>query len=285
MLSETFGRRQFLAAATGIATFPFPSHANVVPPPCEDQEKFLSTAKVTRRRSAGLGITGSQRLTMELDGLVHEAHWQVIDEFKTVFQGARGTEMNFRDTYKYNIAGYHLDRMLDMNMIPVSVKRRLDGSEGSVTWWVDDVMMNGLDRYKKKIEPPDKDRWNRQMFVAHVFDQLIANTDRNLGNFVITKDWTVWLVDHTRAFRAVRGIPEPKNLTKCCRALLERLRTISKDEIETKLSPWVGKFEMQGLLARKDLIVAHFDKRIASQGESNVLYDYLPARKTEVGRA
>ena len=51
-------------------------------------------------------------------------------------------------------------------MVPVSVKRRLEGSEGSATWWVDDVLMTGLDRFKKKIEPPDKDRWNRQMFVA-----------------------------------------------------------------------------------------------------------------------
>jgi hypothetical protein len=27
------------------------------------------------------------------------------------------------------------------------------------------------------------------MYVCRVFDQLIYNTDRNLGNLVITKDW------------------------------------------------------------------------------------------------
>ena len=36
--------------------------------------------------------------------LEHDAHVQCIDEAKTTFQGQQGTEMNFRDTWKFNVA-------------------------------------------------------------------------------------------------------------------------------------------------------------------------------------
>ena len=37
--------------------------------------------------------------------------------------------------------------------------------------------------------------------MMYLFDELISNIDRNQGNIVYTKDWRLWLIDHTRAFR------------------------------------------------------------------------------------
>ena len=34
-----------------------------------------------------------------------------------------------------------------------------------------------------------------------VWDELIQNKDRNAGNIIWTSDWSMWLIDHTRAFR------------------------------------------------------------------------------------
>ena len=39
------------------------------------------------------------------------------------------------------------------------------------------------------------------MSLVRVFDQLIGNIDRNVGNLLITSDWRIWAIDHTRAFR------------------------------------------------------------------------------------
>jgi hypothetical protein len=86
-------------------------------------------------------------------------------------------------------------------MIPVSVERKVGGKTSAITWWVDDVMMDEMKRTNKKIDPPDRDIWNKQMYVVRVFDQLIYNTDRNLGNLLIDKNWRLWMIDHTRAFR------------------------------------------------------------------------------------
>ena len=41
------------------------------------------------------------------DGQVtHDVHIQTIDVAKPVFEAGRNTEVNFKDTYRYNIAGY-----------------------------------------------------------------------------------------------------------------------------------------------------------------------------------
>ena len=58
------------------------------------------------------------------------------------------------------------------------------------------------------------------MWLVRLFDQLIYNVDRNLGNLVIDKSWTVWMIDHSRAFRLFDKLKTPGNLTKCDRQLL-----------------------------------------------------------------
>src|SRR3712207_8869744 len=50
-----------------------------------------------------------------------------IDEAKQSYQTDRGTEINFKDSWKYNIAAYRLDKLLELNMIPVSIERTLPG--------------------------------------------------------------------------------------------------------------------------------------------------------------
>ena len=156
-----------------------------------------------------MGITNSQRATLDDGRLKHDAHIQTVDIQKASFQTATRTELNFRDSYKFNMAAYELDKLLELNMVPVSVERKVGGDMAAVTWWVDDTLMTELDRHKKKMEPPDLKTWNPQMYVCRVFDQLIYNTDRNLGNLVITKDWKIWMIDHTRAFRTMKDLPDP----------------------------------------------------------------------------
>ena len=143
----------------------------------------------------------------------------------------------------------------------------------AVTWWVDDTLMTELDRKKKKIEPPDPRSWNQQMYDCRVFDQLIYNTDRNLGNLVITKDWKIWLIDHTRAFRMMKDLLSPQNLAQCDRKLLAKMRELSKDVLNQRLDKYLTDREIEGLLARRDKIVQFFDALIAQKGEAAVLFD------------
>ncbi len=238
-----------------------------------EQETFLRNAKVVRTRAAGVGITGSRRATLSDGPLTHDAHIQVIDEAKAIFQGTGGTEMNFRDTWKFNIAAYRLDRLLGLQMTPVSAERRFEGKAGSFTWWVDDVLMMELDRHKKKIKAPDAERWNCQMHVVRIFDQLICNVDRNLQNLLITKNWDLWMIDHTRAFRLHKKVIAPKNVERCDRKFLARLKELDRATLRETLQPYVNPMEIDGLLGRRDHIVQLLESNIQKLGEANVLYD------------
>jgi hypothetical protein len=247
--------------------------ASAPPSDCPSMESFLKKAKIVSQKDLSVGVTIPSRATLVDGTFRHDASVQTVDVKSPVFQGGVTSEVNFRDTWEYNVAGYELAKLLKLNMVPPYVERKVRGKDASVSWWIDDAMME-KDRYKKNIQPPDSAKWNNQMFAARVFHELIADTDFNMTNVLITKDWSVWLIDFSRAFRMTKTIRNPKELTKVDRTLLANLRTLDADVVRERLGRWVGKLELDGLLARRDLIVQFFEKEIAAKGEAAVLYDF-----------
>ena len=225
------------------------------------KEEFLLKAKVVKNRVVSTGITGTFRATLSDGSLTHDASIQTIDESKAKFEGPLTTEFNFKDSWKFNVAAYKLDRILGLNMVPVTVERRHTGKSASYTWWVDDVVMDEGDRQKKKIEAPDPDYWNAQIQMVRVFDQLIYNMDRNLANLLIDKNWRIWMIDHSRAFRTLTLLKEPKNLARCDQDLLEKLKQLNVETLKKELGMYLAAPEIKGLLARRDRIVKAFEEK------------------------
>jgi hypothetical protein len=246
--------------------------AKPAPLPDAEIEQFLLKGQQGKTRAAGKGITGSLRMTMTYEGLTHDAHIQIIDESKREFRSQQGTEFNFRDYWGFNIAGYKIDRLLGLNMVPVSVERRYRSSMAAYTWWLDDVLMDEADRLKKKISPPGEalERWNQEMQLVRLFDQLIANIDRNLGNLMITKDWNIWMIDHTRAFRTNPSLKTPGNISRCDRQVFARLKELDKPTLSKAVGRSLQGYEIEAILKRRDAIVAIIEQR----GE-NGLFDRL----------
>jgi hypothetical protein len=235
-------------------------------------EEFLLKGSQGKTRAAGKGITGSLRMTMTYQGLTHDAHIQMIDESKREFRTDQGTEFNFRDYWGFNIAGYKIDRLLGLDFVPVSVERRYRSNIAAFTWWLDNVLMDEAERLKKKISPPAEalERWNQEMQLLRLFDQLIANVDRNLGNLMITKDWNIWAIDHTRAFRTNTTLKTPGNIARCDRQVFARLKQLDKPTLSKAVGRSLQSFEIDAILKRRDAIVAIIEQR----GESG-LFDRL----------
>lgn len=235
-------------------------------------ETFLLTARIDKVRPAGDGITNSQRATLSDGTVTHDAHVQVVDEARTRFETAKITELNFKDTYRYNIAAYRLAQLLDLDNVPMSVERSVQGKPAAVTWWVDEVMMDEGDRQKKKMTDPNPQRGGGYVFRQRVFDELIQNRDRNLGNLLYTNDWKMWMIDHTRAFRTGRQLLKPEQLTRIERSLLAKLRELNVESLTQEAGRSLTKEEIAGVMARRDVIVKLFDDRIAKTSEGAVLY-------------
>ena len=265
--------RVLAALAIGLSTLaaqqPAPPAATLT---CTEIEAFLKNAKVGRQRSIPVGVTLPTRTTLDDGTRQHDAAVQTADVSATTYATGRGTELNFRDSWKFNVAGYELAKLLELNMVPPYVERTVAGKPASLSWWVNDAMMD-RDRVQKKISPPDVERWNNEMYAARVFRELIGDTDFNQTNTLITKDWRTWMIDFTRAFRRTTTLQHPDNLRKIDRRLLVGIQRLTLDVLQQKVGRHLIKPEMEAILARRNLIVQRFEAEIASKGEAAVLYD------------
>jgi len=217
------------AVALGAVLFTWPVAAEN--PTDAEIEEFLHRGEIGVQRNVPKGVTLPTRATLEYKGMKHDASIQTVDISKTEFKSAKGTELNFRDSWKYNVAGYELAKILELNMVPPYVERSVGGQSASLSWWVNDSMME-IDRHQKKVTPPDLDNWNKQMYAVRVLHQLVYDTDPNLTNVLITPDWQLWVIDFTRAFRLFKDVRDRKDLVQCDRRFLARLRTLDKPVLQ-----------------------------------------------------
>jgi hypothetical protein len=248
-------------------------------PPLTDkaQEEFLLHAEIVDYRYAAVGVTGSLVATLRRDGFVHDVHVQVIDQYKASYRMGSQTEMDFRDSWRGNVAAYRLDRLLGLRMTPVSVKRSYRGKLAAFTWWLDDALMDEKKRRETNTAVPDAETWDRERRMVRVFDQLIHNSDRNLGNLLFDKQWRLWMIDHTRSFKIFGDLTDPTELgDRCERDLLAGLRRLDRATLQAALAGVLGKGQIDGLLARRDKIVRYYEAHIAAVGAETLLYDLPP---------
>jgi hypothetical protein len=243
----------------------------------EQQREFLLNARIVSSRKVGIGVTGSLRLTLSDGTITHDAHFQSIDERSTaedIRQGRkRAGELRFADSYKFNIAAYELARLLGLgDMMPVTVERRYRGQPGSLSWWVDDVLMDENEREKTSALPPNSVAFARERQRMFVFAELLRDTDRNKGNVLYTKDWRLIMIDFTRAFRVDRELRQPDILQQCERGLYERLQTLTREQVDAATRNYLTGSEIAAVMSRRQLIVDRLAALIKERGEKAVLY-------------
>jgi len=267
LLAVTWGAAP--CAAQNAAPAAPPVQAVLTP---QEMEGLLTNAKIIATKGVSKGVTDARRVTLSDGRITHDAQIQDVDIYKPIFEVAGKSEVNFRDTYRYNIAAYRLSQLVGLSEVPMSVLRRVDGKPAAVTWWLDDVMMDEGDRQKKQVSSPNPTRTASYFHILRVFDELIQNRDRNAGNLLWTRDWGMWMIDHTRAFRLGRELLKPELLDRCERTLLERMRGLTAAAVAETMGDMLLKVEVDALMARRDLLVTLFDARIAQRGEAAVLY-------------
>ena len=238
-----------------------------------EMEAFLLNAELSDIRGVGAGVTGSLRASASDGRLTHDVHIQAVDDRRSgIIVGGRA-ELNFRDSYNYNIAAYRLAALLGMDSVPMSVRRAVRGVPSAVTWWVDDVAMTEGERFEQGTLGPNPAVTAQQFYAMYVFDELIQNRDRNRGNALWTSDWKLWLIDHTRAFRPDVELTRPERLSRIGRGLLEGLRQLTPGALDAAVDGVLDRPLRAAVMQRRDLLVQHFDERIARLGEAAVVID------------
>ncbi len=263
-------------ARGGQVASPPPAPAGQTAAPALSREQireFLLTANIIKAKDTVKGVTRPLRMTLSDGTLTHDAAFSTVDEHKNIerFEGGRA-ELDFVDSYKFSLAAYKVAELVGLDhMMPVHVEREWRGKKGALAWWVDAKMDEG-ERLKSKVTIPNPAAWNQQMYRMRVFMQLVADTDRNVGNLLIDADWKLWMIDFTRAFRRNKSVLSDKDLKKCDRELLAKLRTLTAEQVAAATKPYLTNAEVVPLLSRRDQIVKLFDALAARNGEAQVLY-------------
>jgi hypothetical protein len=250
-----------VALTLGFAVLPSARQAALPVLTDAQKEEFLLRAKIVEARELSKGITGSVRATLSDGTLTHDAHIQAIDQYKERFQAKDRLEINFRDSWHFNVAAYRIDRLLDLQLVPVAVQRNWRSRRAAFSWWVDDVMMDEGERLEKNLSAPDLSCWNAQTRLLRLLDELIDNADRNLGNMLITNTWRIWAIDHTRAFRFSKTPRHPERLVTIDRGVLRRLEALDFKTVKQAVEGHISDADVRNLLARRDAIVERFEAR------------------------
>lgn len=182
------------------------------------------------------------------------------------------SEVNFQDSWQTEIAAYRVDRLIGLGLVPATIERRIEGRLGSLQWWVQS-MMPEAQRVEKKIAPPDRLAWTHRMMRVRLFDQLIANVDRHLNNLLVTAEFELRLVDHSRSFRLTRDLRKPERLPMFSRTLLQGIRTLTRENVRDATGRYLTPGQIARLIQRRDAILALAARLVAERGEAAVLYD------------
>ena len=267
-----------IAAAPDQET-PAQPQAPAAPPPClgkfashGEAESFLTDADIVQSRSIPRGVAAPQKLTLEKDGRQEFAVFKSIDEHRPgITQLPTGPEVDFKDSWKYEVAAYEVDKLLGLNMIPPTVERVHNSRRGSLQLWIDGCMSEA-ERTAKKLSPPGPMAWRQQIFKARAFDSLIYNIDRvNINNLLITPDWKVILIDHSRSFKNVGDLRFPKDLTFFSKSLMGSLRGLEEKALQEHCGKWLTIYEIRLMLQRRDKILRLYDQAVA-ENKPGVMY-------------
>jgi hypothetical protein len=220
-------------------------------------ERFLLEGEILLDEEVGEGITNPHRLTLKHNAIVGRAIFKTHDEVNHEVTFTSMAEIGFADRYVYEIAAYRLDRMLGLNLVPVTVLRTVNGEEGSLQYWIEDAihLQKAMD---DGISTRDPARFVASKQAMQVLDALIFNIDRNPSNILITPgDDGFHLIDHSRAFRVTRKLPPWSNVftEPLPVEITERLRLLDRDVLTEVLGSYLSPKQIKTMLKRRDLLI------------------------------
>ena len=243
------------------------------------QEEFLLTADILRSEPIGEGVTKPYKLFLKKGDVEAKAAWK----------NPSGVQFGYLEGWQYEIAAYRLDKLIGLNMVPPAVEREFQGKSGALVWWAESKY-SLLKVVEQGIRIPDSalDHTEKMKWLARAWDSLIANEDRTQQNVLYTEDWRMILFDHSRSFRSTEEFTErlmfgrngikrsdqgtPYLFRRLPRWFLEKIKTLTFENIKAAVGTTLKDREVEAILARKDILLKEIALMVREQGEAAVLY-------------
>jgi hypothetical protein len=225
-------------------------------------EEYLRTAEVVKVEKIGVGVTNPSRAYLKPGGPFESMAWKPIRP--GIYQG-------FWESYKSEIAAYELDKLLELNMVPPTIERRVNNDLGAAIMWC--TPTKSFKEFGGSGVPTAPGRYfvsfNRQVVITKMFDNLIGNIDPNLGNWLVDPAWNLILIDHTRAFTSTKKLYHA--MTRIDGPVWEKMQGLTEESLAAALGKWLGKGEIRDILERRKKMQEEIGKLIKDKGEAAVV--------------
>ena len=193
-----------------------------------------------------------------VDSNTNDSAWklvQVAANDKTVF--AYFNALRRKMGHVPELAAYKLDRMLGLDMVPVTVRREIDGQLGTLQYVSPETLSERERVADEKMDdaPCSLERQRRAMYV---YDTLVHNPERTpLSMLYSPDDWQLMLVNHENSFGTRKD--RPAYLKNIELEIGDQWRTALLDIDDQKLRENLGdlldKRRLEALAKRRDALI------------------------------
>jgi hypothetical protein len=159
------------------------------------------------------------------------------------------------------LAAYRLDKLLALDMVPVTVAREVDGDEGTLQF----LPKNSRDEAYRSAGGQGGGAWcpiQRQWNSMYIFDALVYNEGRIPTSMVYSpENWQLLLMGHENAFGTHRGKPRyleqvPLELSD---AWVAALRGLTDERLAEQLGDVLDRRRLSALAKRRDELLDEAD--------------------------
>ncbi|MGE0580922.1 MAG: metallophosphoesterase [Steroidobacteraceae bacterium] len=157
--------------------------------------------------------------------------------------------------WQHEVAAYRLDRLLGIDMVPVTIGRTIGGKQGALQFWIEKAV-SAAEVEQGHVRLP---RWcslEPQYNLMRAFDALAGNTARRAENVVIGReDGLARLIDNAADFPTTRRLDARVARPAVGAELARRLRTLDQAKLAAALAPWLDRALQKAILARRDALL------------------------------
>jgi hypothetical protein len=233
-------------------------------------EKFLAKAKIVERHDLQRGSRHFSVLELHKDGLDLRAVFQFVEEKPAA--STPPESVNPR-RYQHEVAAYRLSRELGLDIVPVTVLRKIDGKRGAISIWPEAAIDLPYIRAHG--------RWDllqgleARVGTARIFTALVGTRDRADGaKMLLPPERRILVADNSKGFPLNPDVEdflvteiEGFRFDPCALdASLEfELRTLNADRLKTLLGDLLSNEQIEALVQRGNRVISMCTSRAEAQ--------------------
>lgn len=209
----------------------------------DELESLMGSATIAATSSAGTGQRHTT-VTLEKEGNRYE------------FAFERGSSSDNDN----KVGAYRLSRLLDLNLVPVTVSRTVDGAKG-VLIALPEKRVSETERAERSLSRSNWCSLGNDYQLMYAFDGLIRNERRTTDTMIYDQeDWRLSLIGHEASFG--NGSDLPAYLAAVEKvlpaAMARRMSAMNETGLATALGDQLSKRQIRAVLKRRDQMIENW---------------------------